>query len=139
MKIKAAITGVYTSSVDGVEYVTKNGNPYLKVLFVEDEGTKKIYEPFFMTLKAHFRAEQLFDAVNEPCPTFEEIGAENFKALIGQKLEIVVGTNKAGYDTIKKFVSIPKIVEPIEPVYDCLDRPQDLLDDDDDENDDIPF
>ena len=137
--LKAAIAGVYTCSPDGEEYVTKNGNPYLKVLFVdaELEHGKKIYQSFFFTPKAHFRAEQLFAAVDANCPSAEDISSAHFKALISGKLEIVIEKNKAGYDTITKFNSLkPKMVEPIEPSV--TDEISGQLDDDEEE-DEIPF
>jgi len=138
--MEAAIAGVYTHSKDGEEYITSKGNLFVKVLFVQDDQKNGMthYESFFLTPAAHFRVEDLHKACCKPCPTADQLETKDFNALIGEKLEIIIGENKAGYPTIKKFLATtkPVIQEPVEDVL--TDEISGQLDDDD-LDEEIPF
>ena len=138
--MEVAIAGVYSHSKDGEEYITRNGNPYIKVLFVQNDMPqgKTIYESFFLTKAAHYRVEMLFNALGKECPSADDIGMGDFRALISSKLDIEIGKNKGGYDTVVKFNSIaPVIVEPIESVL--TDEISGQFNDDPDLDEDVPF
>ena len=136
MKKNVDIVACYTESQDGEEYITKSGNPYLKMMYKERGGMGDVvYDSFFMTPKAHWKTESLFKAAKAICPAFEDIESAHFNNLIGSQIVIEVGKNKAGYDTVFKH-------SPNElPV---LDNPE-VTDDisgqiaDDEEEDEIPF
>lgn len=142
--MEAAIAGVYSHNKDGEEYITRNGNPYLKVLFVQNDvqNGKSIYESFFLTPKAHFRAEMLFAALDKECPAASEIGESDFRGLISEKLNIEIGKNKGGYDTVVKFSSLTPEIEPIDEIAEqSADDPTDPFGDEEDPDldEEIPF
>ena len=98
------IKGVYSSNKDGVEYVTKNGNPFLKVMVVV--GDKAYYDAFFFTPAAHFRFEGLFRACGRVAPTHEDIIFKDVEDLIGTNVLVRVGKDKRGYDCINLYKPI---------------------------------
>lgn len=100
--MKATIKGVYTHKQDGTEYVTKKGNLYIKLLLSLENGDS-LYESFFFTPRAHFRFEDLYASAGQQAPSATEITAANVNQLIGEEININVGKNKAGYDTVTKF------------------------------------
>ena len=140
-----AISGVYTSSPDGVEYVTGNGNPYIKVLLTNKVEDLKIYDSFFFTEKAHWRAEGFFKACGVECPPFNEITSKHFQDLVGKEIRGDIGKDKRGYDKVFKHLPAEKIDHPVETPIDevseqTADDPRDPRNDiDDDLLEEVPF
>ena len=110
--MKATIKGVYTHSRDGKEYVTSNGYFFVKVLLSLEDGNS-IYESFFFTQRAHFRFEDLFASAGQTAPNPSVISANHLNQLIGDEINIAVGKNKAGYDTVTKFYPAEKAAQPV--------------------------
>ena len=100
--MKGTIKGVYTHSKDGEEYVTKNGNMFLKLLIALENGDS-IYEAIFFTPKAHWKVEEVFASVGRIAPNPSELSTSHFNELVGSEIEVSVGKNNGGYDCIKKF------------------------------------
>ena len=110
--MKATIKGVYTHSKDGEEYITKNGNFFAKVLLSLENG-QSLYESFFFTPKAHFRFEDLFASAGQTAPEAAVISANHLNQLIGDEINIAVGKNKAGYDTVTKFYPSKNVAQSV--------------------------
>jgi hypothetical protein len=100
--VKGTIKGVYTHSKDGEEYVTKNGNIFLKLLIALENGDS-IYEAIFFTPKAHWKVEEVFASVGRIAPNPSELLTSHFNELVGSEIDVSVGQNTAGYDCVKKF------------------------------------
>ena len=133
------IIGAYSSSPDGVEYVTANGNIYWK-LQVEIEDGRKIYDSFFCTKNAHWKFEAVFNAVGQTAPSYEDIEFEHFESLKGNNVLVRVGKDKRGYDAINLY----KMIEPETVKNDPVEQDEsidqvDLYGSDYDEDDDVPF
>jgi hypothetical protein len=140
--MKSTIKGVYTHSTDGEEYVTKNGNLYIKVL-LQTQDAVGIYESFFLTPKAHWKINALFDAAGLSAPSATSVSAADFNELIGQDLEVAVGKNDGGYTCVKKFYPKAK-AEDIEVKDNGTDASEEVQDQIDaellpDDDDDVPF
>ena len=140
MKKNVDIVACYTESQDGEEYITKSGNPYLKMMYKEKGGMGDVvYDSFFMTPKAHWKTESLFKAAHANCPAFEDIETAHFNNLIGAQIVIEVGKNKAGYDTV--FKHSPSRIEVPQTNADTTELTDDISGQiaDDEEEDEIPF
>lgn len=99
----ANIKGVYTTNKDtGEEYVTRNGNLYLKLLLSCETG-QTVYEAIFLTPRAHWRVEDVFKAAGKPAPDADSVKTSDFNALVGSDIKVSVGKNKGGYDCVTKF------------------------------------
>lgn len=110
---KGLIKGVFTSNKDGEEYVTKNGNPFLKVMVVV--GDNAYYDAFFFTPAAHWKFESLFGACGKIAPSADDIAFKDVEALVGSHVLVRVGKDKKGYDVVnlyKKIVEEPKMDKP---------------------------
>lgn len=100
----AKIIGVYSSDREtGKEYITQNGNPYIKLALQKDDGTK-IYDAFFFTEKAHWKVEQFFKAMGRVAPQFAETTYKNFLEFKDEDVFIEDGTDKKGYAKVYKYV-----------------------------------
>lgn len=95
------IIGVYSSNRDGEEYITKNGNPFLKVCVSVDD--KNYYDAFFFTPKSHWKFESLFKACGAPVPSYDDIKFSTVENLIGCHCLVRVGKDKGGYDTVNLY------------------------------------
>lgn len=100
--MKATIKGVYTHSQTGDEFVTKNGNFYIKLLIALSNGDS-IYDAVFLTPKAHWKTEEVFASAGKVAPSSSDIETSHFNDLIGCEIDVSTGKNKNGYDCIKKF------------------------------------
>ena len=100
--MNATIKGVYTTSQDGQEFVTKSGNLYVKILYAQENG-ESLYDSVFLTPRAHWRVEDIFKAAGLEAPSADAINTSHFDSLIGEEVKINVGKNQQGYDTIKRF------------------------------------
>lgn len=131
---QGTIKGVFSSDKDGVEYITRNGNPFLKVMVVV--GDDAYYDSFFLTPKAHWKFESLFQACGRVAPSFDEFKFADVESLIGNNVLVRVGKDKGGYDNINLYKpvtnSTPKIVDP-QP------EKESQFDDDPDLSEDVPF
>lgn len=123
------IKGVYSSNPDGEEYITKNGNPFVKVCVVVDD--KAYYDAFFFTPKAHWKFESLFKACGETVPDYEDMTTGSLDSLIGNYVLVRVGKDKAGYDNINLYKRVAETEPPVEQNYSEEDEDEDL--------DDVPF
>lgn len=129
---KATIIGVYSSDKEtGAEYVTKNGNPYIKLGLQKDDGTK-IYDAFFFTEKAHWKVEQFFKCLGAVAPAFKDTSFRSFLDFKGREIGVEDGTDPKGYAKIYKYVPL---AEP-EPK---MDRAAPVSDVDEDILEDVPF
>ena len=108
----ATIKGVYTHKKSGEQYLTKDGNPYNVILFTFDDQSS-IYENFWSSVKAHFRYEDLFAATGRVAPAAGQVTIADLNAIIGEEIEVNVGKNKAGYDTIKKFYPKANVAQTV--------------------------
>lgn len=127
---KATIIGVYSSNKDtGEEYVTKNGNPYIKLGLEKEDGTK-IYDAFFFTPKAHWKVETFFKSVGAVAPEFKDTSFKNFLDFKGKTVGIEDGTDPKGYPKVYKYV---QLTEPE------IDQAAPSADADDDLLEDVPF
>jgi|GEM_PF-4326947 len=130
---KATIIGVYSSDREtGEEYVTKNGNPYIKLGLEKEDGTK-IYDAFFFTEKAHWKVESFFKSMNALPPKFKDTSYKNFLDFKGKAIGIEDGTDAKGYAKIYKYLALD---EPIEPK---MDRAAPIENADQDLLEDVPF
>lgn len=127
---KATIIGVYSSDREtGEEYVTKNGNPYIKLGLEKEDGTK-IYDAFFFTEKAHWKVETFFKAIGAVAPRFQDVSFKDFLDFKGKTVGIEDGTDPKGYPKVYKYVPLA------EPKMDQAAPPADA---DDDLLEDVPF
>lgn len=130
-KVKATIKGVYTHSKEGEEYVTRNGNFFLKLLIALENGDS-IYEAIFLTPKAHWKIEEVFASVGKIAPSPSEITTTHFNELIGSEIDVTTGKNNGGYDCIKKFYPSKNTELKEEPVSVPSEVDEDL-------DEDVPF
>ena len=128
---KAKIIGAYSSSADGEEYITKNGNPFWKICVEVDNGLK-IYDAFFCTPKAHWKFEKIFEVCGRVAPDAKSIEFSDIESLVGNNVMVRTGKDRGGYDAINMYQKIP----PQSPKMDAP-LPVDLEDEEDD--DDVPF
>ena len=102
--MKATIKGAYNESQDGQEYIAKTGTHFLKVLMVGNDDETKVYETFYLTPKAHWKMEALFKSAGAVCPPFADLQFSDVKALIGEEVNISVGQDENGYNTVLKWI-----------------------------------
>lgn len=100
--MNATIKGIYTTSQEGQEFVTKSGNLYVKILYALENG-ESLYDSVFLTPRAHWRVEDIFKAAGLEAPSADAINTSHFDSLIGEEVKINIGKNQQGYDTIKRF------------------------------------
>tara|TARA_B100000886_G_C20420208_1_gene491192 strand:- start:1686 stop:2093 length:408 start_codon:yes stop_codon:yes gene_type:complete len=133
----AQIKGVYTTNKDtGEEYITRNGNFYLKLLLACETG-QSLYDSVFLTPKAHWRVQDIFKAAGMTAPSADQIKTNDFNELIGSEIKIAVGKNNGGFDTVTKFY--PAELEPaIAPIDEIAEQ---VADDptDPELDEDVPF
>ena len=100
--MKALIKSIYTTDQEGNEFITKNGHFYVKLL-LSLEGEESLYESIFLTPKAHWRVESLYESANRVPPSANELEISHFNELIGETIDVAVGVNDGGYKCVKKF------------------------------------
>jgi hypothetical protein len=120
--MNGTIKGVYNKSLDGEEYKAKTGTYFFKVL-IAGEGDEKVYETFYLTPKAQWKVEALFECAGAVAPAFDDLVFSNFEALIGNNVNVSIRKNDAGYNEVAKWLKpLPKEkveadeVAPIDPV-----------------------
>lgn len=106
--MKAEIKGVYTHSKEGEEFITKNGNFYVKLLVGLENGDG-IYEAVFLTPKAHWKVEEVFASTGKIAPSPADINTSHFNDLIGSSIDVTTGKNNGGYDCVKKWYPSKKV------------------------------
>ena len=102
--MKATIKGAYNESPDGQEYVAKTGTFFWKILMVGNDDETKVYETFYLTQKAYWKVEALFKSAGAVCPPFDDIVFSDAQALIGKEVNISVGQDENGYNTVLKWI-----------------------------------
>ena len=94
---QGTIKGVFSSNKDGEEYITRNGNPFLKVMVVV--GDDAYYDSFFLTPKAHWKFDSLFQACGRVAPSFDEFKFADVESLIGSNVLVRVGKERVDMTT----------------------------------------
>jgi hypothetical protein len=101
--MKATIKGAYNKSLDGQEYKAKTGTYFMKVLLVGDVDETKVYETFYLTQKAYWKVEAMYKSAGVDCPAFDDFVFSDTDALIGKEVNISVGQDENGYNSVLKW------------------------------------
>lgn len=133
--MKATIKGVYFTKQDGepLQY-GPDKKPFAKLLLSFDNRDSH-YEAVFPSERAFFRVTDLYASAGKPEPSFSSFGINDLEELIGSEIDVAMGKNDKGYDTVKKYFKKggSKKAEPVEQPAPAT-VPADL-----DEDEDVPF